>query len=584
MKKQLKFAAVLSTSAFLALCAPLLSFADEGWNQRGSDWVYFNADGERVISSWIEQGENWYWMDENGVMAANGLVQIKGDYYYFREDGTMVSEDWVGIPNPNAGTENEPQQYWYYFQKNGKAYRRQDNGSTSIKAKTINGKKYAFDTEGRMLYGWVSEGTRQTGEDAWQYSDYYFGTEDDGAMAQGWSRIYIIDEDPDEEQPGSGFWEEEQDRWFYFDNGRKVKGKEGRCRFKLINNNKYGFDEYGRMISTWYSDTTTLATSRSESEDGKTYQGQEDYTRKFMYFGTPESGVQYTNGWFRARPSEYLMKSKYDAEETYMYYAEADGHIVANEIKCIDREYYGFDNAGRAFTGLVCLRMDNAQTSSQINYSFYSDTTENASRAPFATVGEFNHLVETFAEDFASGRMRIYSFSGTNGTMLTGAQQLQLGKTGDRRDFLFETTGALKGSGIHGEKNGKLYKAGLLTKPKDDQKYAIIKKTYKTLPNNASEEEKKDFQNKDVDGDGKIEGIYTEITIERFIQEVCNSGIYDNDDDKTVWTVRYDPPGTTYYLIDANGNIIKNTKRTSNMDGYTFNVKNKKIQTITFKE
>ena len=180
--------------------------------------------------------------------------------------------------------------------------------------------------------------------------------------------------------------------------------------------------------------------------------------------------------------------------------------------------------------------------------------------------------------------MRIYSFSGTNGTMLTGAQQLQLGKTGDRLDFLFETTGALKGSGIHGEKNGKLYKAGLLTKPKDDQKYAIIKKTYKTLPNNASEEEKKDFQNKDVDGDGKIEGIYTEITIERFIQEVCNSGIYDNDDDKTVWTVRYDPPGTTYYLIDANGNIIKNTKRTSNMDGYTFNVKNKKIQTITFKE
>lgn len=582
MKKQLQIAAVLSTSAFLALCAPLLSFADEGWSQRGSDWVYLNEKGERVTNDWISQGENWYWMNENGVMVANGLVQIKEDYYYFREDGTMVSENWVGIPNPNADAENEPQQYWYYFQKNGKAYRRQDNGSTSVKAKTINGKKYAFDTEGRMLYGWVSEGERQTSEDAWQYSEYYFGTENDGAMAQGWARIPIIDENFDEQQPGSGYWEEEQNRWFYFDNGRKVRGKENRCKFRLINNNRYGFDEYGRMISTWYSDTTTLATSRSESEDGKTYQGQEDYTRKFMYFGTPESGVQYKNGWFRARPSEYLMKSKYDEEQTYMFYAGEDGHIIANEIKCIDKEYYGFDASGRAFTGLICLRMDSTTTSGQINYSFYSDASENSGRAPFSTRGEFNHLTETFAEDFESGRMRMYSFGGTNGTMLTGEQTIKLGDSSFT--FLFETDGPRRGSGVFGEKNGKLYKAGMLVTPKDDQKYAIIKKTFKTLPENANEEEAKDFKNKDVDGDGKLEGIYTEITIERFIEEVCNSGIYDNDDDKTVWTVRYDPPGTTYYLIDANGNIVKNKSRTSDMDGYTFNVKDKKIQTITFKE
>ena len=38
---------------------------------------------------------------------------------------------------------------------NGKALTNGDN--TNIALKTINGKKYAFDEEGKMLYGWVAE-------------------------------------------------------------------------------------------------------------------------------------------------------------------------------------------------------------------------------------------------------------------------------------------------------------------------------------------------------------------------------------------------------------------------------------------
>ena len=37
----------------------------------------------------------------------------------------------------------------YYFQANGKALTNGDN--TNIALKTINGKKYAFDEEGKML-------------------------------------------------------------------------------------------------------------------------------------------------------------------------------------------------------------------------------------------------------------------------------------------------------------------------------------------------------------------------------------------------------------------------------------------------
>ena len=100
----------------------------------------------------------------------------------------MVTNRWVAVDNEDAGDEDEPDQYWYYFQSNGKAYKGSDNNSTT-KFKTINGKKYAFDEEGKMLYGWVQDGERQTGDDDWTDAEYYLGDENDGAMSTGWRFI-----------------------------------------------------------------------------------------------------------------------------------------------------------------------------------------------------------------------------------------------------------------------------------------------------------------------------------------------------------------------------------------------------------
>ena len=47
MKKKIKVAAVLSTAAFLSMCAPLISFASQGWTQENGGWAYYNANGER---------------------------------------------------------------------------------------------------------------------------------------------------------------------------------------------------------------------------------------------------------------------------------------------------------------------------------------------------------------------------------------------------------------------------------------------------------------------------------------------------------------------------------------------------------
>ena len=55
-----------------------------------------------------------------------------------------------------------------------------------------------------MLYGWVSGGERQTDDDAWKESLYYFGDEDDGAMSLGWRQISIVDDEYEDLQPGDG--------------------------------------------------------------------------------------------------------------------------------------------------------------------------------------------------------------------------------------------------------------------------------------------------------------------------------------------------------------------------------------------
>ena len=171
MRKQTKLVAVLSASALLAMGASMTSFAATGWTQEDGTWYYYDRDGSRVTDEWKKSGNYWFWLDDDGEMATDMLVEDDDDYYYVDVNGVMVTNRWVAVDNEDAGDEDEPDQYWYYFQSNGKAYKGSDNSSTT-KFKTINGKKYAFDDEGRMLYGWVQDGERQTGDDDWTDAEY----------------------------------------------------------------------------------------------------------------------------------------------------------------------------------------------------------------------------------------------------------------------------------------------------------------------------------------------------------------------------------------------------------------------------
>ena len=123
MRKQTKLVAVLSTAALLAVGASMTSLAATGWVEEDSTWVYYDKDGGRVTDKWAKSGDNWYYLDGSGEMAIDTLIEDGGNYYYLDVNGVMVTNQWVAIENENAGTDNEPDEWWYYFQANGKALR-----------------------------------------------------------------------------------------------------------------------------------------------------------------------------------------------------------------------------------------------------------------------------------------------------------------------------------------------------------------------------------------------------------------------------------------------------------------------------
>ena len=462
MRKQTKIAALISAAAVLSVGGAMTAFAATGWQQENGTWVYYNRNEEKVTEQWQKSGDYWYYLDDNGEMAVDSLIDDNDDTYYVDVNGVMVTNRWVAVDNENAGDENEPNQWWYYFGANGKAYKRNDSASGDVSLKTINGKKYTFNTDGKMQYGWVKDGETQYDDNAWQDSQYYFGDENDGAMAEGWKEIAIRDDQATDAQPGDNYWDEDQTRWFYFKaSGKKEKDQTG----KTINGRKYGFDEYGRMNAGWVTQATTSNTSVKDG--GK--QGIATYSNSFMNYSTPEDGARYTKGWFKVTPGYYLQKDKYEDGSDYWYYSDGNGKLVTNQIKTINGKKYAFDNYGRMISGFVVLQMQ--QTGTAYSQKDIVDKLDDENR--YDTADNYTRFVQANDSSFRSGELRAYYFgSSDDGSMKTGKQIVDI--DGEKVTFEFEKNGSKKGAGLIGMNDHKLYIGGKLTTADSDNKIEVV--------------------------------------------------------------------------------------------------------------
>ncbi|MCD8121465.1 MAG: hypothetical protein LUE65_04395 [Clostridiales bacterium] len=510
------------------------SYAASGWQQEEDHWYYYDNKGTRVENQWKQAGEDWYWLagDNGGAMAVNRLIQVEGDYYYVDDRGARVCSQWVSFVNPDYDErENYAEYRWYYFQANGKACRAGGRGKISFR--TIDGKKYAFDQEGKMLYGWLnqSEAELQTDESDWETCEYYMGTWNDGAMKTGWQLISVYDEDEDDDR----------NYWFYFkQSGKKQANTSDELDIKEVkmNGRYYGFDSRGVMAYQW-----TMASASNAASD----------VSNWRYFNSPEDGARATKGWFRVVPpdndgDDNTFKdygtgktfAKTDAEDESMrwYYADGHGEIYEGVFQKINGQYYGFSpegsgSAGKMLTGLCALRVDGDQITKLYKSGMGYGDLENLMN------GEGSY------ESFDSENGDALYYFDSDGHLQTGKVTVKLG--GVSYPFYFQEHG---GAGSRGRsKNGvyqkkNIYRNGLLVKATDD-KYQVV------------------YADGDTDGYGAtIESIDSSY----FRRESLNAG-KNRKGDRVHYFGTLDE---NYYLVDAKGQIIKNKIARDDSEWYFF--------------
>ena len=555
MKKQTKLVAVLSTAALLAIGASMTSFAATGWAEEDGTWVYYDRNGDKVTDKWAKSGNNWYYLDSNGEMAVDTLIEDGDNYYYVDVDGVMAANQWVAIDNEDAGQDDEPEHYWYYFQANGKALKQGD--SSNVALKTVNGKKYAFDDEGKMLYGWVAadnaERIDNSDGDAFKDGVYYFGGEDDGAMTTGWLLMDITyDEATSDYEIAPAFNEDEdQSRWFYFkSNGKKVYSTStDETKDKTINGKKYTFDQYGAMVVEWSLDkakaSSNLATSNfaDVEKTGKSAK----YSQAWRYFNSVEDGSRVSKGWFKVVSAEYLNAGKYNDDEDAWYYADGSGNLYAGEFKTIKGKKYAFRADGRMISGLQFIQKDANGNITDIK----GDDDDNYN---FDTEDDFIKNATGF---YAEHGYNCYYFGGgADGAMKTNKTNITI--DGDSFNFYFEKSGSNKGAGLTGEKDDKYYLAGMLVKAGSDEKYQVVQK--KTVGNKTVYVKLADAKAflaaaahtiPTTDANGKIT-----------IGDVTKKA----EDLKEAYTVN--TPSDDYFLVNTSGSVVD--KKSKDGDDYVF--------------
>ena len=310
-----------------------------GWVSDGGDnWMYVENDGVYAVDTIKSSGNDKYYLDQYGNMVRDYLLEDYNDsIYYFDDSGKMVTNTWVAVEPMQVYNQmdNPPTIYLYYFGHNGKAYRANDN----IVKKVIDGKKYLFNANGQMLFGWINE----EGERFNEYEDdtdpfngycYFAGDETDGVLREGWTAY--------EDGSVEDRYYMKQTLWFYFktnDNKKVQADSEDELKRRVINGKTYAFDDQGVMAMGW--DTDVLDPNNEDNS----------LTTKNYFFEEGDSvGKLAKKEWYFAIPSQKQSLDDHDQEIERWFYSLGGGDVVKGEMKKINSGYYLFDKQESMWT------------------------------------------------------------------------------------------------------------------------------------------------------------------------------------------------------------------------------------------
>lgn len=433
MRKFSKWLAIPCAALLLTAGGAMTSLAATGWAMEDNEWIYYNADGTKATDVFKKSGNNWYYLGSDGSMVYSSIVEYNDDYYYVNSSGAMVTNEWRAVDNEDAGSsEDEPDQWWYYLQSNGKAVKR-SGSSDHVKFTTLNTStgpaKFTFDEEGHMLFGWLDEsGEMQTGDDAWKTGIYYCGENGDGRMSTGWKYLEAVNDD-DHDREGDSYW------FWFGTNGKKTTSDDS----KKINGRKYSFDENGAAHFEWYNNPGATGSNASSSQPGR-------------YYNTEEQ-CWLSTGWFKAVPDENADPEGYEDGEAVWYYAQSDGDLVKSQIKKINGQSYGFDAFGKMLHGLYIIHYDTDGKT-----ILTADKIEDEGQIP--DENDDNSYVYYFGD------------SPKEGAMKTGTVTLDI--DGEKYYYDFQSSGSKKGAGKEGIDDDCIYIEGRRLTAEKGSKYQVV--------------------------------------------------------------------------------------------------------------
>jgi glucan-binding YG repeat protein len=329
MRKNTKFLAVLSSAAMMSAVTPGLASAipsfvstafaaSAGWVDEDGSLRYKDSDGYYLTDSWKKRDNEWYYLNEDGYISRSEKI----DEYYVDEEGKRVLNTWIVEENEDSWGDDEPENFWYYYGKDGK--------NVTSKWQTIEGKEYYFNEDGYM----------ETGKITLDGYTYYLGEEGDGAMKKGWIQLENEDENAEESMV-----------WHFFDNrGRMIMNEVDR----KISGAYYTF-ENGIMQTGWYR-LPEAASEITASASDATPSGNASAPEIASYQYYAADGKR-ASGWYTIEGVDGIHE---DGEEFTFYFKDGKPYHAQTgiQIAMIDSKRYGFNTLGERQTGLQTITLE----------------------------------------------------------------------------------------------------------------------------------------------------------------------------------------------------------------------------------
>ena len=456
MRKQTKIAAVVSAAALLALGASMTSFAaSKGtWMMVDGEWYCYDKNGDAYTNVFCSSNGKEYYVGDDGQLVRSEWVDYDGSYYFVNSGGAKITNDWRLTTPYDDDTADEE---WYYFKSNGK---RAENEKITYKGKT-----YYFDTDGKMLTGWVTtgDGATSVNEATGYEKDHTFYCDETGARVEG---AWVKDTEPGTDDDDA----DADEYWYYL---KKATGKPATGKQSNINGQIYLFNEEGQMQYGWVarsdSSTKNFVQLDKEDEEQDMILLSEYADSEVYYCGDEDDGHAKKNKWMKTWLPNDTNEEEDDKE---WFWFDKNGKLYrASESDAIDARKYKLEEGKlvKDYNKIVSVGKK------KVNSKDYWFTTDGVMLSKFYLIND-----------------NMYYFGGSDdGSMKTGSQSIK-DNTGDTYKFYFYTKDQAKeytspkeglalkkGAGVSGNQGNKLYYYGLQIQA-DDYKYQLATIATKT--------------------------------------------------------------------------------------------------------